>query len=51
MRGKEWNGKKRRRKEWREVKLDFFVWFDINFDKEMNYNFFSLDKFIIYFKY
>ena len=33
------------------MKLDFIVWFDIKFDKEKNYNFFSLGKFILYLKY
>ena len=33
-----------RRKEWkRMVKLNFIVWFDIKFDKEMNYNFFLIN--------
>ena len=34
-------GKEGRRKEWRRVvKLDFIIWFDVKFDKEINYNFF-----------
>ena len=33
--------KERKRVKWRKVvKLNFVVWFDIKFDKEMNYNFF-----------
>ena len=35
-RGKEWNREEERRMEWRKVvKLDFIIWFDIKFNKEL----------------